>query len=154
MSYPWSCHNKEIVMRGYIECYEKYLDFEKGIKIAFKFITLLFYKEYLYSGCEKLLLPLICLYISASAVSALFIEDADLLQRIMTIIISIGSTQVLTKVVSITLHEEDLNSILLWLRDIHRIRQIGSVNHSSQTNLETSLKFTKMIPKYLFQIAK
>uniref|UniRef100_A0A3F2ZEN1 Odorant receptor n=1 Tax=Phlebotomus papatasi TaxID=29031 RepID=A0A3F2ZEN1_PHLPP len=136
-------------MSEFLECYEQYLDYEKEMRLALKVITLSFWEGYIFNRFGKFLLPLICLYISASCLAALFISNADLLQKIMTILISIGMVQVSTKVMSIPFFKEDLNKILLWLKDIHRIRQIDFVNHSAQENLKTSFKFTKMIPKIL-----
>uniref|UniRef100_A0A3F2ZEE2 Odorant receptor n=1 Tax=Phlebotomus papatasi TaxID=29031 RepID=A0A3F2ZEE2_PHLPP len=140
-------------MVDYIDCYPEYLKLEKIIRIFIKILDFSFLRLHFLHGYEKYIHPIFLIYCLISCVFTLVYYERNIMLFVLNIMMTVGVLQICSKTTSIVTNSNDLNVLLLFIQQIHKVHEIDFIRNSSEIHLTKILRITKqIIRKFIFPV--
>lgn len=132
-------------MVDYIDCYPEYLEFEKVIRTFIKILDFSFLQLHCLHGYEKYIHPIFLMYCLISCIFTLVCYERNIMLLALNIMMAVGVLQICSKTTSIVINSNELNVLLLFIQEIHKVHEIDFIRNSSEIHLTRILRNTKQI---------
>uniref|UniRef100_A0A3F2ZEH3 Odorant receptor n=1 Tax=Phlebotomus papatasi TaxID=29031 RepID=A0A3F2ZEH3_PHLPP len=134
------------------KCYSEYIKIENFLNLLRKIISFSFFSRKILFGLEKYTVFALLLYYDMTSVIALFYFKGTMMEGILIILMFMGIFQAIVKLLAPLNNENEINDLLMWIRELHQDQPFDLVTQAAKTHFSGIQFIIKIFYKIIFTV--